>query len=163
MPRNASWPPTRFGFDAAIDHRAFDDASSLRKALAAECPDGIDIYFENVGGKVFEAVLPLMNRFGRIPVCGMISGYNATGMPEGPDRFPVFWSTVLVKHLTASGFIISNHFDRFPAFLQEVVPMIANGEVAYLEDIAEGIENAPRTFMGLLEGRNVGKQIVKLI
>jgi NADPH-dependent curcumin reductase CurA len=153
----------KFGFDAAVDHRAYDDASSLRKALAAECPDGIDIYFENVGGKVFEAVLPLMNRFGRIPVCGMISGYNATGLPDGPDRFPLFWSTVLVKHLTASGFIISNHFDLFPAFLNEVVPMLADGRVAYLEDIAEGLENAPRTFMGLLEGKNVGKQIVKLI
>ena len=153
----------KFGFDAAVDHRAYDDASSLRKALATECPDGIDIYFENVGGKVFEAVLPLMNRFGRIPVCGMISGYNATGLPDGPDRFPLFWSTVLVKHLTASGFIISNHFDLFPAFLNEVVPMLADGRVAYLEDIAEGLENAPRTFMGLLEGKNVGKQIVKLI
>ncbi|MDU8928129.1 NADP-dependent oxidoreductase [Alisedimentitalea sp. MJ-SS2] len=153
----------KFGFDAAIDHRAHSDASSLRKELAAACPDGIDIYFENVGGKVFEAVLPLMNRFGRIPVCGMISGYNATEMPEGPDRFPMFWSTVLIKHLTASGFIISNHFDLYPAFLQEVVPMISSGQVAYLEDIAEGIENAPRTFMGLLEGKNVGKQIVKLI
>ena len=153
----------KFGFDAAIDHRAHKDASSLRKAIAAECPDGIDIYFENVGGKVFQAVLPLMNRFGRIPVCGMISGYNATGLPEGPDTFPLFWSALLVKHLTATGFIISNHFDRYPAFLAEVVPMLASGKIAYLEDIAEGIENAPRAFMGLLEGKNVGKQIVKLI
>lgn len=157
----------KFGFDAAVDHRAFDDARSLRKALAEVCPDGIDIYFENVGGKVFEAVLPLMNRFGRIPVCGMIAGYNAGSLGgkagEGPDQFPVFWRNLLVKHLTATGFIISNHFDQFPAFLQEVVPMLASGEVAYLEDIADGIENAPRAFMGLLNGKNVGKQIVKLI
>jgi len=153
----------KFGFDAAIDHRAYDDASSLRKALAAACPDGIDIYFENVGGKVFEAVLPLMNRFGRIPVCGMIANYNDTSPPEGPDRFPMFWSALLVKHLTATGFIISNHFDQFPAFAKEVVPMLASGEIAYLEDIAEGLENAPRAFKGLLEGKNMGKQIVKVI
>ncbi|MCF3594964.1 NADP-dependent oxidoreductase [Rhodobacteraceae bacterium LMO-12] len=153
----------KFGFDAAVDHRAYDDASSLRKALAAECPDGIDIYFENVGGKVFEAVLPLLNRFARIPVCGMIAGYNATNLPEGPDRFPVFWSTLLVKHLTATGFIISNHFDRFPDFAKEVVPMLASGELTYLEDIVDGLENAPRAFMGLLEGKNVGKLCVKVI
>lgn len=156
-----------FGFDAAIDHRAHDDAKSLRAALAAECPDGIDIYFENVGGKVFEAVLPLMNRFGRIPVCGMISGYNAGalggGAGAGPDRFPTFWRTVLVKHLTATGFIISNHWDQYPAFLAEVAPLVASGKIAYVEDIAEGLQNAPRAFMGLLEGRNVGKQIVKVI
>ena len=156
-----------FGFDAAIDHRAHADASSLRKAIAAAAPDGIDIYFENVGGKVFEAVLPLMNRFGRIPVCGMISGYNTGALGgnagAGPDKFPVFWRTLLVKHLTATGFIISNHWDRFAEFAAEVGPLVASGKIAYLEDIAEGIENAPRTFMGLLEGKNMGKQIVKLI
>lgn len=156
-----------FGFDAALDHRAYEDARSLRKALAEAAPDGIDIYFENVGGKVFEAVLPLMNRFGRIPVCGMISGYNAGALGgaagEGPDRFPVFWRTLLVKHLLAQGFIISNHFDRYGDFLGEVAPLVASGEIAYLEDVAEGIENAPGAFMGLLEGRNMGKQVVKLI
>ncbi len=156
-----------FGFDAALDHRAHDDARSLRKALTEAAPDGIDIYFENVGGKVFEAVLPLMNRFGRIPVCGMISGYNTGALGgsagEGPDRFPVFWRNLLVKHLLAQGFIISNHFDRYGDFLNEVAPLVASGEIAYLEDIAEGIENAPDAFMGLLEGRNMGKQIVKLI
>ena len=157
----------RFGFDAAIDHHAFADASGLRKAIAEATPDGIDIYFENVGGKVFEAVLPLMNRFGRIPVCGMISGYNAGALGgaagEGPDRFPVFWRTLLVKHLTATGFIISNHWNRFPEFIAEVAPLVASGDIAWLEDIAEGLEHAPRAFMGLLTGKNVGKQIVKLI
>ncbi|KAA0913018.1 NADP-dependent oxidoreductase [Aquicoccus porphyridii] len=156
----------KFGFDAALDHRAYDDARSLRKALAEAAPDGIDIYFENVGGKVFEAVLPLMNRFGRIPVCGMIAGYNTGALGgtagAGPDRFPVFWRTLLVKHLLAQGFIISNHFDRYGEFLNEVAPLVASGDIAYLEDIAEGIENAPAAFMGLLEGRNMGKQIVKL-
>jgi NADPH-dependent curcumin reductase CurA len=153
----------KFGFDACLDHRAYDTASDLRKALAGECPDGIDIYFENVGGKVFEAVLPLMNRFGRIPVCGMIAGYNATGTPPGPDRLPALWSTILVKHLSINGFIISNHFDRYPAFLGETGPKVASGEIAFLEDIAEGLENAPAAFISLLEGGNMGKQIVKLI
>lgn len=157
----------KFGFDAAIDHRAFDDARTLRRAIAEAAPDGIDIYFENVGGKVFEAVLPLINRFGRIPVCGMISGYNSGALrgagAEGPDRFPAFWSTVLVKHLTATGFIISNHWDRLGEFVAEVAPLVASGKIAFLEDIAEGIENAPKAFQGLLEGRNMGKQIVKLI
>jgi len=131
-----------FGFDAAVDHRAFDSAGDLRKAVAAACPDGIDIYFENVGGKVFEAVLPLMNSFGRIPVCGMIAGYNLTELPEGPDRFPVFWRSVLVKHLSINGFIISNHFDLYPKFLSEIGPKVAGGQIAVLEDIAEGLENA---------------------
>ncbi len=152
-----------FGFDACLDHRAYETAGELRKAIAAACPDGIDIYFENVGGKVFEAVLPLMNTFGRIPVCGMISGYNLTEIPPGPDRLPALWSTILVKHLSINGFIISNHFDHYPAFLSEIGPKVAKGEVAFLEDIAEGLENAPAAFMSLLQGGNRGKQIVKLI
>lgn len=155
-----------FGFDAALDHRAYDDARSMRKAIAEVAPDGVDIYFENVGGKVFEAVLPLMNTFGRIPVCGMISGYNTGRLGaspgEGPDRLPTLWSAILVKQMSINGFIISNHFDHYPAFLKEVGPLVATGKLPYLEDIAQGLENAPRAFMGLLEGRNVGKQIVKL-
>lgn len=165
-PEKCALATDTFGFDAAIDHRAHDDARGLRQAIADAAPDGIDIYFENVGGKVFEAVLPLMNQFGRIPVCGMISGYNAGALggqaAKGPDRFPVFWRTLLVKQLLAQGFIISNHFDRYPGFLAEVGPMVARGEIKYLEDIVDGIENAPRAFMGLLEGRNLGKQIVRL-
>jgi len=157
----------KFGFDAAIDHRAHNDASSLRKAIAEAAPKGIDIYFENVGGKVFEAVLPLMNTFGRIPVCGMISGYNSGALgggavAEAPDRLPVLWRSILVKQMSVNGFIISNHYDQYPAFLKEVAPLVATGQLAYLEDIVEGLENAPRAFIGLLEGRNIGKQIVKL-
>lgn len=157
----------KFGFDAAIDHRAHKDASSLRKAIAEAAPKGIDIYFENVGGKVFEAVLPLMNTFGRIPVCGMISGYNSGALgggavAEAPDRLPVLWRSILVKQMSVNGFIISNHYDQYPAFLKEVAPLVATGQLAYLEDIAEGLENAPRAFIGLLEGRNIGKQIIKL-
>ncbi len=115
-----------------------------------------------------ERLLPLMNRFGRIPVCGMISGYNAGALGgaaggDGPDKFPAFWRTLLVKHLHAQGFIISNHWDLFSQFLGEVAPLVAAGDIAYLEDIADGLANAPHAFTGMLEGRNMGKQIVKLI
>ncbi|MEL6240524.1 MAG: NADP-dependent oxidoreductase [Pseudomonadota bacterium] len=155
-----------FGFDACIDHRAYDDAKALRTALGEACPDGIDIYFENVGGKVLEAVIPMMKPHGRIPVCGMISWYNAGGL--GADagaglQVPRLWRTILVNFLSVNGFIISNHWDEYPAFLEEVAPKLAKGEIVTVEDIAEGLENAPTAFMGLLQGRNRGKQIVKLI
>ncbi len=156
-----------FGFDACLDHRAYDSASDLRKALADVCPKGVDIYFENVGGKVLEAVFPMMNPHGRIPICGMISWYNAGNLGAGADEqgltMPTMWRNILVKFLSVNGFIISNHWDRYPGFLAEIGPRVAKGEIAFLEDIAEGLENAPEAFMGLLKGRNVGKQIVKLI
>jgi hypothetical protein len=156
-----------FGFDACLDHHAFDSARDLRGALAAECPDGIDIYFENVGGKVLEAVLPLMNPHGRIPICGMISWYNAGPKDTAPMTSslsaPGIWRTILVNFLSVNGFIISNHFDRYPEFLGQVAPKVIGGEIKYLEDIAEGLENAPAAFMSLLEGGNTGKQIVKLV
>ncbi|MEM6372638.1 MAG: NADP-dependent oxidoreductase [Pseudomonadota bacterium] len=155
-----------FGFDACLDHRAYSDAHSLRDALADATPDGVDIYFENVGGKVLEAVIPLMNAHGRIPLCGMISWYNAGGLGAGAKAamsVPALWRTILVQHLRVQGFIISNHWDRFPAFLADIAPKVARGEIRRLEDIAEWIENAPAAFIGLLEGKNVGKQIVKLI
>ena len=150
-----------FGFDACLDHRSYATAKDLRAALAEACPDGIDIYFENVGGKVLEAVLPLMNRFGRIPLCGMIAWYDG----ETSDTrltAPGLWRTVLVKHLTISGFIIANHYDRYPAFLKEVSPMVAGGQVRFVEDVATGLENAPEAFIKMLKGGNTGKQVVKL-
>lgn len=156
-----------FGFDACLDHRAYDSAKDLRAALKDVCPKGIDIYFENVGGKVLEAVYPMMNPHGRIPICGMISWYNAGALGADADggglTMPNLWRSALVKFLSINGFIISNHWDRYPAFLQEIGPKVAAGEIAYLEDIAEGLENAPQAFMGLLEGKNVGKQIVKVV
>lgn len=156
-----------YGFDACVDHNAYETASDLRKALQAHCPQGIDIYFENVGGKVLDAVLPMMNTFGRIPLCGMIAWYNAGGL--GADAAmetltgPRLWRTILVKHLSVNGFIISNHYDRYGAFLREVGPQLAAGKIAYQEDIAEGLENAPAAFRAMLTGGNKGKQIVKLI
>ena len=156
-----------FGFDACLDHHAFATASELRTALRAECPKGIDIYFENVGGKVLEAVMPMMNPFGRIPICGMISWYNEGGL--GADAIektltaPKLWRTILVNFLSVNGFIISNHWNRMPDFHKAVGPMIANGSVKVQEDITEGLENAPDAFIKLLTGGNTGKAIVKVI
>lgn len=152
-----------FGFDACLDHRAHADAGALRGALEEVCGDGIDIYFENVGGKVLEAVVPLMNPFGRIPICGMIAWYNAGALGAGADSAlttPALWRTILVKFLSVNGFIISNHWDRFGAFLAEIGPRVAAGEIRMVEDVADGLENAPAAFIGLLEGRNLGKQVV---
>ncbi|MEM8577629.1 MAG: NADP-dependent oxidoreductase [Pseudomonadota bacterium] len=154
-----------FGFDACLDHRAYDSASALRKDLKEACGGGIDIYFENVGGKVLEAVMPLMKPFGRVPVCGMISWYNAGGLGAGADAAmsaPQLWRPILVNFLSVTGFIISNHWDQYPTFLREVGPKVASGEIKVVEDIVDGLENAPEAFMGLLEGRNKGKLIVKV-
>lgn len=149
-----------FGFDTCLDHRAFASAKDLRNALAEACPNGIDIYFENVGGKVLEAVLPLMNRFGRIPVCGMISWYD--GATQTELSAPSLWRRILVKHLSITGFIISNHYDQYGAFLNEVAPMVASGKLRYLEDVAEGLEAAPAAFIAMLKGGNTGKQVVRI-
>ncbi len=149
-----------FGFDAAIDHRAHDDARSLRKAIAAAAPDGVDIYWENVGGKVLEAVMPLMNFHGRIPVIGTIAWYG--GAEDSPDRLPGLWRSILVKRLQVSGMIVFDHWHLMHDFLAEVTPLVAEGKIAYLEDVAEGLENAPEAFIAMLQGGNTGKQIVKL-
>ncbi|MFG6593685.1 NADP-dependent oxidoreductase [Sulfitobacter sp. 1A13368] len=155
-----------FGFDVCLDHRAYDDAKSLRAALKEAAPDGIDIYYENVGGKVLDAVLPLMNPHGRIPLCGMIAWYNAGGLgadAEGAGlTAPRLWRTILVNFLTVRGFIISNHWDQMPKFQREVAPMVADGRVKVKEDITEGLENAPQAFIDMLNGGNTGKAIVKV-
>ncbi|NOX73690.1 MAG: NADP-dependent oxidoreductase [Alphaproteobacteria bacterium] len=152
------------GFDACIDHRAAPDGKALRKDLASVCPDGIDIYFENVAGKTLEAVVPLMNVGGRIPVCGMIAWYNGgglgAGVTAGVNLLPQVWRTILTRRLNVRGFIIFDHYDRFPAFVQEVSGHIQSGAVKYRESIAEGLEAAPEAFIKLLEGGNFGKQLV---
>lgn len=149
-----------FGFDAAIDHKAYPDASSLRKAIAAAAPDGVDIYWENVGGKVLEAVVPLMNVHGRIPVCGTIAWYG--GAEECDDRLPKVWRSVLVKRLKVSGFIIFDHWAGFPDFLDKVTPKVAAKDITFLEDVAQGIDSAPAAFISMLQGGNTGKQIVHI-
>lgn len=151
------------GFDACLDHRGAENASTLRKQLAAECPDGVDIYFENVAGKTVEAVIPLMNVWGRIPVCGMISLYSAASaeaaIADNP-AFPQVWRAILVNRLAVRGFIIFDHFDQYPQFLKDVGPLVSDGTIHYRETIAEGLENAPQAFMSLLKGGNFGKQLV---
>ncbi|MFZ5964001.1 NADP-dependent oxidoreductase [Thalassococcus sp. BH17M4-6] len=160
-PEKCALATDTFGFDAAIDHRAHDTASDLRKAIAEAAPDGVDIYWENVGGKVLEAVLPLMNTHGRIPVCGMIAWYGGVD-GDGTDRLPQMWRAVLVKRLQVTGFIIFDHWNDYPAFLNEVSPQVAEGKIAYLEDVAEGLDNMVPAFIAMLKGGNTGKQIVAL-
>lgn len=144
--------------DAALDHRAPDFAARL----AAAAPDGIDVYFENVGGAVLAAVIPLMNTYGRIPVCGTIAWYNLTSPPAGPDMAPALMRAILTKRLRVQGFIISDHWSEFPAFLAEMRPWLGEGKIAAREDVVEGLANAPRAFAGMLEGRNFGKLVVKV-
>ena len=162
---NCALATDQFGFDACIDHRAYGDVKSLRGALKEACPKGIDVYFENVGGNVLEACLSLMNPYGRIPVCGMIAWYNAGAL--GADAAgltgPKIWRTILVNFLSVNGFIISNHWDKYPEFLAEVAPMIADGRVKYLEDVTEGLENAPQAFLDMLGGGNFGKTLIKMV
>lgn len=147
------------GFDVALDHRDPDFAAKLKEAV----PDGIDIYFENVGGKVFNAVLPLMNVYGRIPLCGLIANYNATSLPDGPDRLPLLQHMILIKRLKIQGYIISAHYpDHHAAFSSEMSEWVAQGEVRIREDVVEGLENAPQAFMGLLKGENFGKLVVRI-
>ncbi|RUR96320.1 NADP-dependent oxidoreductase [Pectobacterium polaris] len=147
------------GFDACLDHRADDFPEQLKQA----CPKGIDIYFENVGGKVFDAVLPLLNTSARIPVCGLVSGYNATGLPDGPDRLPLLMGTILKKRIRMQGFIIFDDYGhRFDEFWKDVSPWVAEGKIKYREEIVDGLENAPEAFIGLLHGRNFGKLVVRV-
>jgi len=146
------------GFDAAVDHRGSD----LPGALAEACPKGIDVYFENVGGAVFAAVMPLLNPFARIPVCGLVSAYNATEAPPGPDRLPGLMRSVLTNRLHIQGFIVWDFADQAEIFRQEVGAWIREGEVRYREDVVEGLENAPEAFIGLLKGRNFGKLVVHI-
>jgi NADPH-dependent curcumin reductase len=146
------------GFDAAVDHRASDFKEKLRQA----CPNGIDIYFENVGGPVWDAVLPLLNDFARVPVCGIVSHYNDTQLPPGPDRMPMLMGMVLRKRLTLRGFIVTDFADQMPAFMRDVGKWLAEGKIKYREDVVEGIEKAPEALIGVLKGKNFGKQLVRV-
>ncbi|MEM7523895.1 MAG: NADP-dependent oxidoreductase [Pseudomonadota bacterium] len=145
------------GFDACVDHRD----PELKANMKAACPKGVDIYFENVGGDTLAAVLPLMRDFGRIPLCGMISGYNATAPFEGADRFGPFWRLCLVRRLTVRGFIVSDHWSEYPKFLAEVAPLLASGEIKAKETVSEGLASAPAAFISLLTGSNFGKAVVR--
>ena len=147
-----------FGFDIALDHYRPDFAEALKQA----CPSGIDVYFENVGGKVFDAVFPLLNQFARVPVCGLVAQYNSSGAFDGPDRLPILMRDILSKSLTIRGFIQRDFSEQRPAFYQAMAQWIKDGKVCYREDIADGLESAPEAFIGMLEGKNFGKLIVRL-
>lgn len=146
------------GFDAAVNYRDEDFESKLRAA----CPDGIDIYFENVGGKVLNAVIGLLNDFSRIPVCGLIAHYNDTALPPGPDQLPRLMRAVLTHRVMIRGFIQFDFAPRFPDFLRDMGKWVRTGKVKYREDIVEGLENAVSAFQGLLTGRNRGKLLVRV-
>ena len=149
------WLTDEAGVDVAVNYKTVDN---LRRSLREACPDGIDIYFDNVGGEHLEAALWGMNDHGRIIACGSISTYNATEPPAGPRNL----FQVVIKRLLWKGFIVSDHLDRFPAFAQDMGSWIAEGKVVWRETVHEGIENAPNAFLGLFSGGNVGKMLVRL-
>jgi len=149
----------RLGFDACVDHRG----AEFPQQLATACREGIDVYYENVGGHVFEAVMPLLNVTARVPVCGLIAHYNATDLPQGANRLPLLMSTILSRRIKMQGFIIFEDFgQRFDEFLQNMLPWVTEGKVIAKEDIIDGLENAPKAFIGLLEGKNFGKLLIRV-
>jgi hypothetical protein len=145
------------GFDACIDYKQHADAVSLSRALHTACPQGIDGHFENVGGKVLDAVMLRTNAFARIAVCGMIAGYDGAPLPMA---YPAL---ILVNRLRVEGFIVSEHMEVWPAALQELGQLVGSGKFRPRETVAQGLDSAPEAFLGLLKGRNFGKQLVKLI
>jgi hypothetical protein len=147
------------GLDACVDHHG----DGLARRLAEACPKGIDVYFENVGGAVFDAVMPLLNVGARVPLCGLIAHYNDKALPPGPDRLPWLMSTLLKKRIKLQGFIITDHYaTRFAAFAQDMGAWVKDGTVKYREDVVEGLENAPSAFIGLLGGKNFGKLVIRV-
>jgi NADPH-dependent curcumin reductase CurA len=158
-PEKCRFAVETLGFDACVDHHEPD----LALRLAAACPKGVDIYFENVGGRVFDAVLPLLNTGARVPVCGLISQYNAEALPTGPDRTPLLLRTLLTKRIRMQGFIIFQDYGhRLQEFLGIMPEWLQAGRLQVREDVVEGLENAPQAFLGLLEGRNFGKLVVRM-
>jgi hypothetical protein len=147
------------GFNACIDRRS----AGLPRQLADACPKGIDVYFESVGGAVFDAVLPLLNTCARVPLCGLIAHYNDTGLPQGQDRLGLLTRTILTKRIRMQGFIIFDDYGhRYGEFSQQMSAWLAEGRIKYREDKVDGLENAPAAFIGMLEGRNFGKLIVAI-
>lgn len=157
-PEKCKYAVEVLGYDACISH--YDD--DLAEQLAAACPDGIDVYFENVGGSSWEAAMPLLNNFARVPVCGLIAHYNQTELPPGPDRMSQLQGLILRRSLKMQGFIVSNYRHRFPDFVRDMSGWLAEGKVTYREDVVNGLENAPQAFLGLFSGANFGKLVVKV-
>jgi NADPH-dependent curcumin reductase CurA len=155
-PEKCRYVTEELGFDACIDYRQHKDAQSLSKALKEACPDGIDGYFENVGGMVMDAVMLRMNAFGRIALCGMIAGYDGKPIPMAYPQL------ILTNRLLVQGFIVSEHMEDWPQALQELGTLVGTGKLRPRESVAQGIESAPEAFLGMLKGRNFGKQLVKV-
>ncbi|WP_371156927.1 NADP-dependent oxidoreductase [Jannaschia sp. 2305UL9-9] len=158
-PEKCAYAVDDLGFDACIDHKTDDFADQLAEA----CADGIDVYFENVGGKVLDGVIPLLNPNARVPVCGIVSQYNATSLPEGPDRMNWLMGQILRKKIKMQGFIIFDDFPHlYPDFTREMEPWIESGQIKYREEIIDGLENALNAFIGLLNGENFGKRVIRV-
>ena len=155
-PEKCAYVTGELGMDACIDHRQHADLKAMSQALKAACPQGIDGYFENVGGMILDAVMLRMNAFGRIAVCGMIAGYNGQPLPMANPAL------ILVSRLRVQGFIVSEHMGLWPEALRELGEGVASGRIKGRETVAEGLEQAPEAFIGLLKGRNFGKQLVRL-
>ena len=156
-PEKCKYAVEELHFDECIDYRQHPDVKTMSKALKDACPNGIDGYFENVGGHILDAVLLRTNAFARIALCGMIAGYDGQPLPlQNP-------ALILVNRLTIEGFIVSEHMEVWPEALKELGTLVATGQLKPRETIAEGIESAPEAFLGLLKGKNFGKQLVKLI
>ena len=156
-PEKCAYAVAELGFDACIDYRLYPEVSALRQAIQAACPNGVDGYFENVGGLLLDAVLPLMNAFGRIAVCGMIAGYDGQPMPMAQPAL------ILTSRLKLQGFIVSEHMEVWPPALKELAALVVSGQLKPRETIAQGLGAAPEAFLGLLKGKNFGKQLVKLV
>ena len=148
----------KFQFDHCLNHKSSEFSEELKQV----CPEGIDVYFENVGGKVLDSVLPLLNDFARIPICGIISAYNSTELPSGPNLIPSLMRSILVKRLTFRGFIVWDFANQEKEALQQLAKWIKQGKLHYLEDIVDGLENAPESFIGLFDGKNFGKLVVRV-
>ncbi len=146
------------GFDVGVDHRS----ATFGQELKAVCDQGIDVYFENVGGTILQTVVPLLNPFARIPVCGLIAHYNLAEPPPGPDRSPMLMASILTKRLTFRGFIVSDYAAQRADFMRDMSDWIREGKVKYREDVVDGLENAVAAFQGLLRGRNFGKLLVRV-
>jgi NADPH-dependent curcumin reductase CurA len=150
---------TTLGLDACLDHHS----AGFSDELAAATPEGIDVYFESVGGKVFDAILPQLNTGARVPVCGLISQYNATSLPDAPDRMGYLMSQILRKRITMRGFIIFEDFaPLYPEFAAEMAGWLKAGKIHYREEIVDGLENTPATFIGMLDGDNFGKCVIRV-
>ncbi len=157
-PEKCRYAVEELGYDACVSHYDPDMAAQL----AEQCPDGIDVYFENVGGSSWEAVMPLLNKFARVPVCGLIAHYNQKALPPGPDRMSVLQGLILTRSIRMQGFIVSDYAHRAPDFIADMAGWLAQGKILYREDLVQGLENAPDAFLGLFRGANFGKLVIQV-